>query len=94
VIVGDIGDAGLARRTIREYGITAVMHFAAYAYVGESVAGPLKCYENNVSVTVRLLRAMIDADHELRGSVRVDRALRVRFRYRSRRRKPVRRTGR
>ena len=62
VIVGDIGDAGLVRRTIREYGVTAVMHFAAYAYVGESVADPLKYYENNVTATVRLLRAMVDTD--------------------------------
>ena len=62
VIVGDIGDAGLVRRTIREYGVTAIMHFAAYAYVGESVADPLKYYENNVTATVRLLQAMVDTD--------------------------------
>jgi len=62
VIVGDIGDAGLVRRTIREYGVTAVMHFAAYAYVGESVTDPLKYYENNVTATVKLLRAMVDTD--------------------------------
>jgi UDP-glucose 4-epimerase len=62
VIVGDIGDAALVRRIVREYGVGAVMHFAAYAYVGESVAEPLTYYENNVAATVRLLRALLESD--------------------------------
>jgi UDP-glucose 4-epimerase len=41
VIVGDIGNTSLVRRVIREHRVAAVMHFAAYAYVGESVAEPL-----------------------------------------------------
>lgn len=46
--------------------IEAVMHFAAYAYVGESVAEPLKYYENNVKGTLSLLQAMLEADcHKL-----------------------------
>jgi UDP-glucose 4-epimerase len=40
VVVGDIADGPLVRRVIREHGIDAVMHFAAYASVGESVAEP------------------------------------------------------
>jgi UDP-glucose 4-epimerase len=37
----------------------AVMHFAAYAYVGESVTTPLKYYQNNVAATLNLLEAML-----------------------------------
>jgi UDP-glucose 4-epimerase len=37
----------------------AVMHFAAFAYVGESVSTPLKYYQNNVVATLNLLEAMI-----------------------------------
>lgn len=36
-----------------------VMHFAAYAYVGESVQQPLKYYQNNVAATLHLLEAML-----------------------------------
>jgi UDP-glucose 4-epimerase len=36
-----------------------VMHFAAYAYVGESVTDPLKYYQNNVAATLHLLTAML-----------------------------------
>jgi len=61
LIVGDIGDGGLVRRIIHEHRVDAVMHFAAYAYVGESAAEPLKYYENNVAATVRLLGAMVDS---------------------------------
>ncbi|MEO1255674.1 MAG: UDP-glucose 4-epimerase GalE, partial [Bacteroidota bacterium] len=39
----------------------AVIHFAAYAYVGESVSNPIMYYHNNVSGTVSLLKAMISA---------------------------------
>ena len=38
--------------------IDVVMHFAAFAYVGESVADPLKYYDKNVAKTIRLLEAM------------------------------------
>jgi UDP-glucose 4-epimerase len=61
LIIGDIGDGDLVRRVIRDYEVTAVMHFAAYAYVGESTIHPLKYYRNNVSGTVGLLTAMIDS---------------------------------
>lgn len=45
-------------RVLGEYKIDCVMHFAALAYVGESVEKPLEYYENNVSGAVSLLRAM------------------------------------
>ena len=37
----------------------AVMHFAAYAYVGESVTNPIKYYQNNVAATLHLVEAML-----------------------------------
>jgi UDP-glucose 4-epimerase len=62
LIIGDIRDASLVGRIIRDYRVSAVMHFAAYAYVGESASEPLRYYENNVAATVSLLRAMVDGD--------------------------------
>ena len=40
--------------------IECVMHFAAYAYVGESVTEPLAYYRNNVATTVGVLEAMAE----------------------------------
>ena len=56
--VGDIGDAKRLRAVMRKYKPVAVMHFAAYAYVGESVEDPAKYYHNNVTGTLTLLDAM------------------------------------
>jgi UDP-glucose 4-epimerase len=47
---------------MREHEIECVMHFAALAYVGESVTDPLSYYENNTAGTVSLLQAMNAAD--------------------------------
>ncbi|MEX0332579.1 MAG: UDP-glucose 4-epimerase GalE [Puniceicoccaceae bacterium] len=55
---GDLGDRALVKKVLREESIDLVMHFAAFAYVGESVTDPLKYYENNLSKTVSLLQAM------------------------------------
>ncbi len=43
---------------LREYSVDCVMHFAALAYVGESVADPLAYYYNNTAGTISLLKAM------------------------------------
>ena len=61
LIVGDISDRSLLERIFAEHQITAVMHFAAYAYVGESVSNPAKYYRNNVAGTLVLLEAMLAA---------------------------------
>lgn len=61
LIVGDISDRSLLERIFAEYEIAAVMHFAAYAYVGESVSNPAKYYRNNVAGTLVLLEAMLSA---------------------------------
>ncbi len=55
---GDIGDAAFLDHVFDKYHIDAVMHFAAFAYVGESVADPGKYYRNNVSNTLTLLNMM------------------------------------
>ena len=58
----DLNDRQTLSRTLREYRIGVVMHFAAYAYVGESVEKPLEYYHNNVATTISVLEAMRDAD--------------------------------
>lgn len=58
LIVGDTSDRALLKRLFENYPIAAVMHFAAYAYVGESVSEPAKYYRNNVLGTLSLLEAM------------------------------------
>ncbi len=57
-VEGSILDKSLVSRVLKEYGIEAVMHFAAFAYVGESVDEPEKYYMNNVYGTLQLLAAM------------------------------------
>jgi len=47
LIVGDIGDQVLVSRLIREYGVQAIIHFAASVIVPESVRDPLAYYRNN-----------------------------------------------
>jgi UDP-glucose 4-epimerase len=58
---GNLGDAPFVRRVLETERIDAVMHFAAYCYVGESVTDPMKYYFNNVVATLHLLQAMRDA---------------------------------
>lgn len=55
---GDIGDTELIRRIAAEIDITSVMHFSAFAYVGESVERPDLYYQNNVVQTIKLLEAL------------------------------------
>ncbi|PSB09464.1 UDP-glucose 4-epimerase GalE [Pleurocapsa sp. CCALA 161] len=62
LIVGSTGDRALLREIFANHQIDAVMHFAAYAYVGESVTQPAKYYQNNVVGTLTLLEAMLEAD--------------------------------
>ena len=63
-VEADCGDAVAMQRLFERYRIRAVMHFAAFAYVGESVEDPRKYYENNVLAALNLLGAM--AEHEVR----------------------------
>lgn len=60
LVEGDLADADAIRRVIEKEQVTAVVHFAAYAYVGESVIHPRKYFSNNVVGTLNLLNAMLD----------------------------------
>jgi UDP-glucose 4-epimerase len=61
LVVGHTTDRTLLDRLFATYPFEAVMHFAAYIAVGESVSEPAKYYENNVYGTLTLLQAMIAA---------------------------------
>ncbi len=61
LIVGDTSDRNLLAQLFATHNIAAVMHFAAYIAVGESVKQPGDYYRNNVSSTLNLLEAMIAA---------------------------------
>ena len=58
VIEGDIADVDAVRRAIRESGASAVMHFAAWLSVADSVRDPIGYYRNNVVGTLATLEAM------------------------------------
>lgn len=60
LIVGDINDRNKLDEVMTAYKPEAVIHFAAYAYVGESVINPGKYYRNNVAGTLSLLESMRD----------------------------------
>jgi UDP-arabinose 4-epimerase len=61
LVRGDLADGDALRRVLEEQRIDAVIHFAASAYVGESVQNPRKYFENNVVNTLSLLNAMLDS---------------------------------
>ena len=57
-VQGDVRDAALLERVLRDHAIQAVIHFAGLKAVGESVEKPLEYFSNNVQGTVCLLQAM------------------------------------
>ncbi|MBD2450151.1 UDP-glucose 4-epimerase GalE [Nostoc sp. FACHB-152] len=61
LVVGDTNDRPLLDDLFKTRKFEAVMHFSAYAYVGESVTDPAKYYRNNVVGTLTLLEAMLAA---------------------------------
>jgi UDP-glucose-4-epimerase GalE len=64
LVVGDIADRDLVGDLCRERGVDAVVHFAAYKNVGESMADPARYFTNNVNGTVRLIEAVRGAGVE------------------------------
>jgi UDP-arabinose 4-epimerase len=58
LVEGDIADRAAVTAALKAHNISAVMHFAAFAYVGESGTDPALYYRNNVSGTLSLLDAM------------------------------------
>lgn len=59
-----VGEVEPIKDILKKHSVECVMHFAALAYVGESVEKPLMYYDNNVAATVRLLQAMAAAGVE------------------------------
>jgi UDP-arabinose 4-epimerase len=60
-VEADIGDRDKLLETIRRYKISTVMHFAAFAYVGESTRHPGRYFNNNVTKSLTLLDALVDS---------------------------------
>jgi len=60
LVVGDLSDKALLVKTLQDFKPDAVMHFAAFIQVGESVKEPLKYYNNNSVNAINLLHAMMD----------------------------------
>ena len=58
-IEGDLQDEDKLENIFSKFPIEAVMHFSAYAYVGESMVHPAKYYRNNIANTIHLLDAMV-----------------------------------
>jgi UDP-glucose 4-epimerase len=59
LVVCEMGDAAALDALMQAFQFAAVMHFASFIQVGESVSAPAKYYDNNVGNTVRLLEAML-----------------------------------
>ena len=60
LIEADLADKLSIQRAIEQYRIEAIIHFAAHAYVGESIADPRKYFQNNAVNTLNLLGVMVD----------------------------------
>lgn len=58
---GRVGDRALVARILKEHKIEECVHFAALAYVGESVAEPARYFENNVEQGIAFLNTLMDA---------------------------------
>jgi len=61
-VEGDVRDTALVTKTLQDYKIDAVIHFAGLKAVGESVEKPIEYYANNVQGTISLLEAMKTAN--------------------------------
>lgn len=59
LVVGDIADRNLVLDLCRRFGVTQVVHFAAYKNVGESMQEPGKYWRNNITGTVELVEALL-----------------------------------
>ena len=60
-VQAELNDKPTLLKALRDHKVEAVMHFAAFAYVGESVDKPLMYYHNNVATTVSVLETMKEA---------------------------------
>jgi UDP-glucose 4-epimerase len=63
-VFADLADSSTLLKALQHHKIDVVMHFAAYAYVGESVHKPLDYYRNNVALTISVLETLARAGVE------------------------------
>jgi UDP-glucose-4-epimerase GalE len=61
LIEADLCNHQSLSQTLKQYNVTAAIHFAAHAYVGESVREPRRYFENNVMNTLHFVHALLDA---------------------------------
>ena len=61
LVEADLCDLDSLKHTLKKYDITAAIHFAAHAYVGESMREPRRYFQNNVTNTLHLLDSLLDA---------------------------------
>ena len=61
LVVGSIADEALVTKTCRDHNVTAIVHFAAYKSVGESMSSPGMYWQNNVAGTVHLAEGALAA---------------------------------
>ena len=61
LVEADLCDHRALREALKKYNVTSAIHFAAHAYVGESVREPRRYFENNVVNTLHFLHALLDA---------------------------------
>lgn len=69
-VCADVGDRDLIARLIGEHAVHTIMHFAALAYVGESVTEPLRYYRANSAAALGLLEAIDASRDAAHGGVR------------------------
>jgi UDP-glucose 4-epimerase len=58
---GSVGDCRLVAEVARRHAVRACIHFAALAYVGESVSDPVRYFENNISQSIHLVKSLLEA---------------------------------
>ena len=63
-VEADLADKEAIKAVLLEHRISQVLHFAAYAYVAESVRQPRQYYRNNVANTLNLLEAMVEVESD------------------------------
>jgi UDP-arabinose 4-epimerase len=61
LVEADLCNQSSLKETLKQYNVTAAIHFAAHAYVGESIREPRRYFENNVVNSLHFIHALLDA---------------------------------
>jgi UDP-glucose-4-epimerase GalE len=62
LVEGDVGDEKAVRRTVKEFGVDSVIHFAAYKFPSESMLKPERYFDNNVAKSAKLIGTLRRAE--------------------------------